>query len=207
MKTLIIVPTAGEVTNECAAALNDQDDRDRSILYASLRPIPLDEDPAKNKSLNILRNRNHIRPMALATDAEWFLWVDSDVVLPPHALSALLKTKKKLVGGWYKKLVGDDWVAGHFTSGDIFLHFKEPQKKLIRVDMLGLGCCLMHRSVLQKVPFRGGTDEYCQDEAGNSYYIGQCTAFCRDAAKAGFDSSISPDVICAHIPQRVLQFK
>ena len=62
---------------------------------------------------------------------------------------------------------------------------KEPQ--LLEVFFTGLGCLLIHRSVLEKVKFNWAEDSF--DDA----------VFAKDAQKQGFKVFVDTSVNCAHI--------
>lgn len=200
MKVLIVVPTKDGMENEAYKAVLSQDFSDYGVLVSVRRQEKLHDDPEKSRVLNIVRNRNHARAMALASDAEWFLWVDTDVVIPTNTITEFLKHGKKLMGGWYKKIVGEDWVSGKWVTKDVFYCFTEPQKEVARVDMGGLGCAMVHRSVLEKLSFDGAIDTYSKDVHGRVCFLGECIVFCREADKLGSPMHMIPSVICKHLP-------
>ncbi len=200
MKVLVVIPTKAGVENECFQAVLTQDYPDYGIFVSSLKPIPLDLSPEKNRVHNIVRNRNYARKMALASDAEWFLWVDTDVVLPRNAITEFLKVGKPLMGGWYKKILGSDWVAGRWVSSDTFSHFQKPEQGVVSTDLLGLGCAMIHRSLLERVEFKNGTDVIGKDMSGKSYFLGECMLFCQDSMRLGEKACMVGNVICAHLP-------
>ncbi len=201
MKVLALVPTKdGLMHSEALQALYGQKYADYSAMIHTLRPIELHSDRYKNKSLNILRNRNIMRDIALGSDAEWFFWVDSDTVVPENAIEEFLKVGKPLMGGWYPVVLNKNWVAAKWTQDGKLGHFSQSLPGITEVDMLGLGCAFMHRSVLEKIPFTAGTDEHVIGLDGAEYYMGQCATFCRDAQKEGIKPSLLGSIICKHYP-------
>lgn len=202
MKVLALIPTKdGIVHPETLNAVYKQDFVDYSALIHILKPIFLNRDLYKNKSLNILRNRIIMRSLALGTDAEWFFWVDSDTVPPLNAIQEFLKIGLPFMGGWYPTVFNENWVAGKFVKENILEHFLQPIMGLVEVDMLGLGCAFMHRSILEQINFTPGTEEYVVGVDGGSYYLGQCGTFCRDALRLDVKPTMVGSVICKHYPK------
>ncbi len=208
MKVLVIVyvKDTGDIVPGCLEAIHAQDYRDFTLLVHEMKAIPLNDSPQKNKSENITRNRNYVRPMALASGAEWIMWIDSDVIIPPNAISDFMKCAdekgSKLMGGWYKKINSPDWVACRWIKPGVVRYFKEPVKGVIEADLVGIGCSMMHRSVLQKLEFRTAVEEYNKDEAGNTYYTGNCFSFCEDAKALGVRPYLVGSIVCEHVVPR-----
>jgi GT2 family glycosyltransferase len=198
MKVLVLMPTKDGVSQKGAESLLNQDYEDYSVLVSVMRPKTMHEDKEKDKFLNIAQNRNHLRKLALASDADFFLWVDADVVLPKYAITELLKANQHIVGGWYAEGKGTRYVVGKWIADNVCTSFPRVQKSVVKVDYVGLGCCLMSREVLSKVEFEAGTDKFCKDEFGNEYFLGDCLSFCNKAFELGYNSYADGDVICIH---------
>ncbi len=201
MKVLILIPTRLFVEPDCLASVNNQTHADYSVCIHALAPIQLHIESEKNRVLNVVRNRNMMRDMALKTDAEWFMWVDSDTVIPPSAIATFLKYKKPLMGGWYKKKDGSVWVAGSFIPNGLFQFYKEqPADAELPVDLLGLGCAFMHRDVLEKIEFDPGITKDMTDTSGASFFYAECAMLCESAKKIGITPLLIKDVVCRHLP-------
>ena len=142
-----------------------------------------------------------MRDMALKSSAAWFFWVDSDTIVPPHAIDTFLKYKKEFMGGWYKKKDDSTWVSGNFNSEGLFVFQKElPEGLFFKTDLLGLGCAFMHRSVLEKISFDGGVDRWMTTSEGDKFFFAECAMFSDDAQKLGFEPTMIREVVCTHIP-------
>ncbi len=202
MKILSFIPTKDTIHPRCLSALYNQDVNDHAVLIHALDPIKLHDDPEKNRYLNIARNRNILRDMVLASDAEWFLSVDGDTVLPPNAISDFMRVGQKLMGGWYKKFGISEWVSARVIAKDTYYCFFEPQPGVVPVDMVGLGCAMLHRSVLEKVPFDGGIDKLARNARGDITFFGECLQFGQDCKKNGFQAYMIPTIICEHIDMK-----
>lgn len=158
-----------------------------------------------NLYCNCSDNRNKARLAALATRANAFLFVDSDIVLPADAISRLALWNKPVVGGYYE-IAPKRFAAGKFVENankqSVFLNCGEPVPGLFKADMVGLGCALVRRPVLEKVGFRHGLDQFClggELESPVAMAYGECIAFGSDAAALKFDLFMDGAVVCKHL--------
>jgi len=129
-----------------------------------------------------------------ASDAEWLVMLDSDVLPPLDFLHRLMAHKKKMVGGWYRKK-GDLYqpVVYDFSHNDEDGKAKydirhEPGYGLESVDAAGAGCWLMHRDVAEAI----GPKPYDMIRGGEDLEL------CRKVVLAGFELFIDWDIACAH---------
>ena len=183
----------------------------------------------ENTLKNITIHRNELREKALKIDADYYWMLDSDVVPPKNALSSLmLQTGKKvstiasiningnfipagtvnpeksIIGGWYpvKYTKKHEWACGKWVGDNMFYILREPQNSLIQVDMIGLGCCLVKRKVLEWIKlteeevFKISTDRY-----GRKTLAGDCVAFGNIAYNMGYKLYMDGSVICEHLIQ------
>lgn len=103
-------------------------------------------------------NRNVIaRGFLYGTDtgrkSDWIWWLDDDTIPPDGALSQLLETGKDFVAGLYYNarhpfnplayIRNDPW--GYKAI------YNFPKGTLFRVDSVGMGCTLIHRSVYERI--------------------------------------------------------
>lgn len=97
--------------------------------------------------------RNVCARHALDSGAEWLFFLDSDVAPPPDAVPRLLAWDRPVISGMYCRrspphavpvMMRDDrWVT------DIPAPGKGP---LVEVELVGAGCLLIHRRVLEQLP-------------------------------------------------------
>ncbi len=193
MKTIIGIVTKDIVDKRVMQAAQAQG---CEIMVNVLEPIKMHDDYEKNRYMNVVRNQNELRAKLLAIDADAFLWVENDVVLPPDALQKFLAADKSLAGGWYKMISGNNWVAGTLVEEGILHLFTSPKPTETPVDLMGLGCCFMKREVLEAVDFDAGVDSYMRTSTGAMTFHGNCFNFTQRAKKF---SPVMLDIICTHL--------
>ncbi len=146
----------------------------------------------------IIASRNVLRQKVLDEGYDYFLSLEQDILPPIDVIEKLLQRGKEVVTGVYHKQ--GTLPGGRKTSyallyteqnGKLVLVHPErlKQNKLIPIHACGLGCILIHRSVLEKVTFRKPNQGVAQDDM----------MFCYDAQKAGFHLYADPIVICEHL--------
>ena len=159
------------------------------------------EHPAKTWDHPISSNRNRIVKRFLATRCDYLLMIDDDVV-PLDNPAEFVHAGKDIVGfpapvrqagrqlnfvAYVKYPERDDYAPVDFARVDDTI-------ELLRVDIVGTGCILIKRRVLEalKAPFHTEFDEDGILEVGTDF------AFCRKAAAAGFEIFCTPQRVCEH---------
>jgi hypothetical protein len=154
---------------------------------------------AVDKYKNCSQNREAARKLALSSDADYFLFVDSDIVLPPNTISKLISHRIPVVGGWYKMFGAEQWVAGRWIKDNTFFNLKAVEPFLSSVDMAGLGCLMFQKEVLQKITFKHGTDLVAQNEQDNTVIVGECGILGNDLFDLGYKICMDGDIVCEHL--------
>ena len=198
-KVLISVITDKYVMRECYDSLFEQDYPNFVVNVVAKKPPFQHNDTTKFKYLNCVDNRNEARRMFLGSDSDYCLFIDSDIVLPKKALRLLMSHDKDIMGGWYKEIGSDRWIAGRWVADNVFLNFREIQPSVVKVDMIGMGCALVSRKVLEQVSFKPAIDVWLKDESGKSLILGECGAFGNSAHEKGFNLYIDGNVVCKHL--------
>ncbi|MBI4145422.1 hypothetical protein HY493_04435 [Candidatus Woesearchaeota archaeon] len=149
----------------------------------------------------IVASRNMLRKKALDEGYDWFFSLEQDVIPQPDALRRLLKPGKEIVSGIYTKnyiLEKDGKEVGRkelplvwvFDGKVRQLEMAELEPgRVIQAVLTGLGCILIHRTVLEKVEFRWDPGHKGFDDA----------FFCHDAQKAGFKLWADTGIRCQHL--------
>jgi len=100
-------------------------------------------------------NRNRIVHEFLKTDAEWLFWIDSDTLVPAGAFERMVAHGKTMVSGlYYGKNPPHPPIAytaynNAYTPLDKTIRWEKGE--IIKVDAVGFGCMLTHRSVFEDI--------------------------------------------------------
>jgi len=160
------------------------------------------ENPSKTWDHPISSNRNQIVKRFLATDNEFLLMLDNDVVPLGNPLRFVF-ANKDVVGSPAKVRQGDrqlNWVAyvkrpDRDEYAPVDFTKVDQEVELLKVDAIGTGCILIHRRVLEEVgkaPFHTTFDEDGILTEGTDF------AFSRRAREAGFEIYTTPKDVCEH---------
>ncbi|HYE32112.1 MAG TPA: hypothetical protein VEH27_11835 [Methylomirabilota bacterium] len=159
----------------------------------------LDPIPEFNRLLNIAEARTEAKTRALGEHpSEFFLFLDADIVPPTTTIEALLHAQAPVVGGWFK-CDAERWVGGTFISEFVFRYFRDVRPGLTRSDLLSLGCCLVHRSILEDYTFEAGLRRCCVDESGRLFVAGDGLMFTNHVKEFGLEPALCGEVVCTHL--------
>ena len=224
-KAMMIVVTADKVHPRCEESLHNQDYDNYEVL---INVKPAVEYSGKNyyqqKNLNIAANREEARQKALKTDAQYFLWGDSDIVYLGNTLSELILqmqekrstipvvfegksipagqpiAQKHLMAGWYKNrwYKKDIFVMGTCVEMDQLYLYEKVIPGVTGIDYFGLGCVCMTRELLEKVTMEPGIDTLITNQFGK-FYLDEGGALSRQVYQLGYDCWANGNVVCEHI--------
>lgn len=149
------------VTNSGEDDKKDLQERARAMGGAT---VVTNDLTVEHKYDHLVNNRNIARDHFLAGEWEWMFFLDSDVLCPTNTIEALLQHGKNIVSGVYLSAFEHEkgkprilpvlYVkAGQGTSRQLSLLDVIPDR-LIPISSAGLGCCLIHRSMIEAVKFR-----------------------------------------------------
>jgi len=162
------------------------------------------ERPSLSWAEPICSNRARITNRFLKSECDYLLMIDDDIV-PLHNPLELVYADKDIIGSPAKVRQDNqslNWSAYVGVEGNdgyypVDFGTVNSDVDLLKVDIVGTGCILIKRRVLEKlkapflVEFReDGTNKYGTD-----------FAFCRRAAKEGFEIYTTPQRICEHIKE------
>lgn len=109
----------------------------------------------EQRGLSLTTNRTGLVVEALKSDAEYFFFLDDDVMGPNDLLVTLLSYKFPIVCGLYmakKSKEARGLAAWMKVPGGYAAIAPEQAARLVQCDVTGLGCALIHRSVFERVP-------------------------------------------------------
>ncbi|MBN1644751.1 hypothetical protein JW851_01755 [Candidatus Woesearchaeota archaeon] len=154
---------------------------------------------------SIVQSRNIIRERFLKGNYDYLLSLEQDVIPPENVIEKLLRHNKKVISGVYytiytfhgipklRPLIWAD-VPGEpdkmrFMNSECTAAKNSNQPVLKKIKMCGLGCVLIHKSVLEKIKFRVPNDCSTYDDF----------AFCSDARESGENIWADLSLQCKHI--------
>ena len=155
--------------------------------------------------------RNFLVDAFLASGREWFLSVDTDIILPDNVVTRLLARKQKLIGALiyvnakpifpqiYQK-IADFGVKGY---GTYLIDESWMEGDLVKADATGAGCLLVHRSVFLDIP-KNKPFRWFQHEQRGEDLFGEDVVFCGRAKAVGHQLYIDTAVKAGHIKPHVI---
>lgn len=97
--------------------------------------------------------RNVGAKMMLERGAEWLFFLDSDVITPPDCVERLIAWQRPIISGLYCRRSPPHGLPVMMRNGRHVTDLPhDPKNPLIEVDVVGAGCLLIHRSVLEQMP-------------------------------------------------------
>lgn len=152
----------------------------------------------------LVRDHNFFRKKVLEEGFDYWLSLEQDIVPPPDVLERLLASQKKeIVSAVYFNFSHEK--EDGIPKPDMFCLMDPEDKKfnvtrrllfddlwpsrLLKVVVAGLGCMLIHRSVLEKISFHFDPKISVYDDVW----------FCKDARESGESVYLDSRVICRHL--------
>lgn len=164
--------------------------------------------------------RNLVVKEFLETGSEWLLFVDDDILFTHKEILELFKyadkDKAPIVGGLYFGRLGGAtevilpvWLM--FEKGGTFTSIKEfTGEALQKVDVLGMGFTLIHRSVFERIGIAMGRDDdwlWFGHDLRDGKRMGEDVTFCMRAADCGFPIYGCTAVTLGHLKTHIYDAK
>ncbi len=110
----------------------------------------------------IITSRNLLRQYALDKGYDYLFSLEQDVIPPKDVLERLLSAKKRLISGVYFTYLERDGRKGYFpliwtkAEGTNYYIMKpsELNRGIRKIASAGLGCVLIHKTILKDIKFR-----------------------------------------------------
>lgn len=136
-----------------------------------------------------------------AESAEAIFWCDSDVILPPHAITSLVQAGTAFITGLYfqrkppytPQIYLFDERGGADGRGSFRGLIQWPEHVVAPVDGCGFGCVLTTTAMLQAIP----APRFAWGRFGEDF------DFCLKARQAGFQLFVHTGVVCGHLADPV----
>lgn len=194
MKTLIAVPAMDTVPTRFALSLAMLKKFDQTVIGSEIGSL-------------IYTARNNLATKAVQMDADFVLWLDSDMVFPPDTLERLYNDYKAekgdIISGVYFRRVApfkpvlfdklDITEAGTFTT-----EFDKIPDDIFEVQGCGFGCVLMPAEVLMDVIGKFGNPFDPLPTAGEDL------SFCWRARQCGYRIVCDPSITLGHVGNMVI---
>jgi len=152
----------------------------------------------------IYNARNDLAKRAIELDADYILWLDSDMFFEPDTLMRLMQDLEEynldiISGIYYRRVEPYSPVLfktleidenNRCTKHEGFLDF--PQNEVFEVDGIGFGCCLMKAQILFDVMAK------FQDWFSPIGAVGEDLSFCYRAKQCGYKICVDPRIPLGH---------
>lgn len=207
------------LTYECIDVCLEDNSED-SLYFNRLKELAKEWDKGKFDLIHsgftspkamerIIKGRNKLREKVLNENYDYFLSLEQDIIPPPNLIESLLRHGKKVVSGTYMntlpgleglRVIAYRWhekptpqEQGKIVSLSLL---DVLPSRLIEVSHTGLGCLLIHRSMLDGIEFRkeGTTTDdiwFCKDvrEKKNEKIYLDSSMFCQHLLSQSFKRS------------------
>ena len=150
------------------------------------------------RNYDIAAKYNQARTMTLEGGYDALMTIEADMIPPENALQRLDRVDADIVYGLYVSRHGKhpwltmtnvtEQVRGSAGKGETWQEREAMWGKVVDTAGVGLGCTLIRRNVLEKIPFRV-KDQFI----ANDWY------FAIDAREMGFSQVHDCSVVCGHI--------
>jgi len=142
--------------------------------------------------------RNTAVETVLKNNFKWLLFLDDDVIAPPNVLETLTRHELDIVSGlYYRRNIPITPVMMREGIPPSYITDFTPGS-LIEADLVGCGCLLIHRRVLETVPSPWFEWRLDRKDLPENEKCSEDFAFCRNAKKSGFKIYVDTSVSCEH---------
>ena len=144
IKLAILVPTRDMVHTHFAYSLTQ--------LVKTTSEVGIDTYLYFDSSTILLNQREKLIDEAIKMEADYVLWLDSDMMFPSNVVLKLLAHNKDIVAcNYMKRSLPMKTVAyTDLNDWDSWVPM-EPQEELVKVKGIGMGCILMKTDVFKKL--------------------------------------------------------
>ena len=123
-----------------------------NFILANMKEWTFDLIMINQKPLDAARNK--LLELAKAKNPDYYLWIDSDSVIPTDSLQRLLSADKPIVSGLYftRSAPFPPVIRRFNKEADTFEFILDyPKDALVECDAAGLGFCLIKAEVINKL--------------------------------------------------------
>ncbi len=170
-----------------------------AISYRDIQ-IPHTGKPIFLSGMPFDHARNVAVEHALRENFTHLLFLDDDVMPPPDVYHRLAAHNLEIVSGLYHRRQNPIVpVALRANSNGSFDWVTSYEKgSLIDVDLVGAGCLLIHRLVLERMSKPWFDWLIDRDDVASGERVSEDFAFCLKARRMGFSIKLDTSIECAH---------
>ena len=191
MKIVLSVPSYGPVDPQANRHLRV------AVMHAAANGVEWVGDLSPDKmKFDVSRNVCVQGAIEHPDGADAILWADSDIILPPNAITELVAQGKDFICGIYCQRAKPHWplIAQFDQIGRHFSWFREwPENAIAPIDGCGFGIVLTSTAMLRTMTPPWFTFEQFSEDFD----------FCLRAAAAGYQLYVHTGVLCGHLPDPV----
>lgn len=195
MKTLIAVPCMDQVPALFCKSLATMQHVDECLVAFQMGSL-------------VYTSRNELAKLAIQSEADYVLWLDSDMVFDADLMVRMFDRMKELdadiLTGLYFRRV-QPYTPVLFDKLDIkpsgrcnWTHFEDLPDEPFKVGGCGFGCVLMSTDVLMSVQAKNRS---LFAPIGG---VGEDLSFCWRARDCGYDIWCDPNILCGHVGYAVV---
>ncbi len=178
---------------ESSTSLLFETSKTTELAWMHVKTFPVDF--ARNWAVKRFLNAN------LYSSIEWFGWLDIDMTFPKDMFNIMLdeceRTGEKVMSGVYFKRNFKNEVVGWKYGPKHQIIEPVLDGSVQEVEVIGMGCCVIHRSVLEKIGYPwfkyGAMNEDVQFLSTEDVY------FCERCAEIGQKIMIHTGITCGHL--------
>jgi hypothetical protein len=160
VKLAILVPTRDSVYSNFAYCLTQ--------LVKTTSEVGIETFIFFDSSTILLNQRNNLLEQARRIDADYILWLDSDMMFPSTTAVRLIQHNVDIVACNYSKRTKPMKTVAYTNLNDWNSWLPmEPKDELIKVEGVGMGCMLMKLHVFDQLSkpyfefkYKADTDDY-----------------------------------------------
>lgn len=148
--------------------------------------------------------RNSACTDALAGGFQWLMFLDDDVIPPADAVSRLMRHHQDIVSGLYfrrQEPICPVAMKIDAEGKSQWVTTWSPPECILEIDLVGAGCLLIHRRVLERVPPPWFDWEIGKEPAAprGRGAMSEDFVFCMNAKRAGFKVMLDTSIRCEHV--------
>lgn len=148
--------------------------------------------------------RNSACEKILEFNFTWLLFIDDDVVPPPDVYARLVAHGKDIISGLYFRRSEPTSMPVMLRKGSgptdrpAFITDFKPGD-VIEADMVGAGCLLIHRRVIEKMKANWFEWKVDQKQLPEIERTSEDFTFCTSAKAMGFNIYVDTSISCQHV--------